>query len=200
MTETTASGKWREPGFPHKGWSCVDVQDLEDPLHTCEVCETSSVRYVHWLTHPNYPQQLGAGCVCAGHLTEDLVGAQNREKSAVNIAKRRAKWLTRKWRVSGNGNPFLNTDGYNVVVFRRKGAVPLFGYRIVRRDETEAAAWSPKDLPSEDMAKLAALPAMLALKARDKAERTARAAAAPPYPLPFGYGAFRNGPGWNGPR
>ncbi|MDF3068534.1 MAG: hypothetical protein K0R38_4135, partial [Polyangiaceae bacterium] len=129
------------------------MQDLEEPLHTCEVCEAATVRYVHWLTHPDYEQQLGAGCVCAGHLTEDPIGASKREKSAVNVAKRRAKWLTRKWRVSGSGNPFLNTDGYNVVVFRRKGAAPLFGYRIVRRDEKEAAAWSPKDLPNEDLAK-----------------------------------------------
>ncbi|MDF3069191.1 MAG: hypothetical protein K0R38_4792, partial [Polyangiaceae bacterium] len=64
----------------------------------------------------------------------------------------------------------------------------------------EAAAWSPKDLPNEDLAKLAALPAMLALKASDKAAKAARAAAAPPSPLPFGYGAFPRGPGGRGAR
>jgi hypothetical protein len=22
------TGKWREPGVPHRGWKCVDVEDL----------------------------------------------------------------------------------------------------------------------------------------------------------------------------
>ncbi len=194
MGESTGSGKWREPGFPHKGWTCVSVQDLEEPTHTCQVCESSAVRYVHWLTHPDYEQQLGAGCVCAGHLTEDLAGAQDREKRALNIARRRANWLKRTWKVSARGHHYLNTDGYNVVVFCR--APGQYGYRIVRRAESDAATWSPKDLASEEAAKLAALPAMLALKAGDDARRAARAA--PPAVLPFGYGAFRDGPGRKG--
>jgi len=190
MSETTSGGKWREPGFPRNGWTCGDVQDLEEPQHTCEVCESASVRYVHWLTHSNYPQQLGAGCVCAGHLTEDPVGARDREKSAINITKRRANWLKRKWRISAKGHHFLNTDGYNVVVFSKGPS--RYAYRIIRKDESDAVTWSPRELATEEAAKLAAFPAMLALKVR---ERAARAAAAPPSPLPFGYGAFPRGPG-----
>ncbi len=34
-----------------------------------------------------------------------------------NAGARRQRWLTRKWRTSRNGNPCLNDDGYNIVVY-----------------------------------------------------------------------------------
>jgi hypothetical protein len=40
-------GKWSQAGVPHRGWSCVGVEDLGAPEATCEMCETQKIRYVH---------------------------------------------------------------------------------------------------------------------------------------------------------
>jgi hypothetical protein len=69
--------KWSESGVPHKGWTCVHIEDLEEPDITCEMCESQNVRYVHHMQHQIYPDILKVGCVCAGHL---------------NAASNRGKW------------------------------------------------------------------------------------------------------------
>jgi hypothetical protein len=42
-----ATGKWIEPGVPHKGWVCVAITDLEEVDAVCEMCEVQEIRYVH---------------------------------------------------------------------------------------------------------------------------------------------------------
>jgi hypothetical protein len=131
MSETSRqTGKWSQPGVPHKGWICIDIEDLREPSTTCEMCETQEIRYVHHMQHPRYPDVLGCGCVCAGHMESDYEGARQREKVLRNASARRRKWLTRDWRVSRNGNPFLNADGYNVVVYP---AGQGWGFRVGNR-------------------------------------------------------------------
>ena len=105
------TGKWAQSGIPHKGWSCVEIEDLEEPSATCEMCETQEIRYVHHMEHPSYPRVLACGCVCAGNMENDYEGAQQREKSMRNASSRKRRWLLRDWRVSKGGNPFLNADG-----------------------------------------------------------------------------------------
>ncbi len=56
-------GKWSVPGIPHKGWHCVDIEDLGSPQETCEMCESMSIRYAHRMEHPDYPGSLLVGCV-----------------------------------------------------------------------------------------------------------------------------------------
>ena len=84
-----ASGKWKMPGVPHKGWSCTGYEDLGEPSATCEMCEVSEIRYVHYMSHPNYHATLACGCICAGHLEEDYEGAVAREKVLKSQAGRR---------------------------------------------------------------------------------------------------------------
>jgi hypothetical protein len=107
----TATGKWTHLGVPHKGWTCVDIEDLSSPDHVCEMCETQDARYVHTMEHPDYADALRVGCVCAGHMEEDLLGARKREDAFKASRSRRARWLTREWRTSRAGNEYLNTDG-----------------------------------------------------------------------------------------
>jgi len=44
---------WSHPGVPQKGWSCIEVIDLEDAVHTCQMCglrqpvASSSLQRVH---------------------------------------------------------------------------------------------------------------------------------------------------------
>jgi hypothetical protein len=44
QTEHGGTGKWAQPGVPHRGWTCINVEDLGEPLHTCEMCEVMVVR------------------------------------------------------------------------------------------------------------------------------------------------------------
>ena len=153
-------GKWSTPGVPHKGWTCVHVEDLGAPSSICEMCETQAIRYVHYMEHPSYPGQLGCGCVCAGRMEENLQRAELREKTLKNSASRRKRWLSREWRESAKGNPYLNVDGYNVVVFARAGSWSF----IVKNRATNRAFAARRGYNSTDAAKLGAFDAMLWMK------------------------------------
>jgi hypothetical protein len=123
-------GLWSQPGVPHKGWRCVDSYDRgEDCLDTCEMCQSADVRYVHVMEHENYDGALHVGCVCAGHMSEDLTGARRRETGLKNRLKRRAKWLHRKWRQSRKGNAYLRAKGCVVTVFHQRHG---FGWLVER--------------------------------------------------------------------
>lgn len=166
MSETSmrATGKWSQSGVPHKGWTCVDIEDLGEPSAICEMCETQEIRYVHHMQHPAYPETLCCGCVCAGHMESDYEGAKRRERVLRNASVRRRKWLTRDWRLSRNGNPFLNADGYNVVVYQVGQG---WGFRVSNRT-TDASVTARHLLNSIDAAKLRAFDAVLWMKERRK--------------------------------
>ena len=34
-----ATGKWRSPDVPHKGWECATVEDLGGLAAVCDMCE-----------------------------------------------------------------------------------------------------------------------------------------------------------------
>ena len=93
-------GKWSQQDVPHKGWQICDFTDLEDLVGTCEMCETQSIRYVHYMEHSDYGAVLGVGRVCAGHMEEDYKAAQERERQAKSIANRRTRWLKAQWKKS----------------------------------------------------------------------------------------------------
>jgi hypothetical protein len=158
---TRVTGKWSRSGVPHKGWTSVDIEDLGEPSATCEMCETQEIRYVHHMEHPSYRESLGCGCVCAGRMEENYEGARRRELVLRNAAGRRRKWLSRKWQTSGKGNPFLNVDGYNVVVFPHVDGT--WGFRVKNRS-TEYTIQSRRISPTSDAARLKAFDAMIWMK------------------------------------
>ena len=162
-----SSGKWSLPGVPHKGWTCVDIEDLGEPSAICEMCETQEIRYVHSMTHPNYAEQLGCGCICAGHMEGDYEGARQREQVLRNAASRKSRWLGRKWKISSKGNPYINSDGYNVVVYPngRGTTNASWGFRV-RHRETGESLQSRKPYSSEDAAKLRSFDAIVWMKER----------------------------------
>lgn len=153
-------GKWSQAGVPHKGWQCIDVEDLGAPNAVCEMCESQEIRYVHYMEHRDYQNVLGAGCVCAGHMEDDYVGARKRERALKNASLRRVNWLKRKWRKSAKGNPYLNTDGYNVVVFRVGNK---WSGAVTDRESGVRTKLNQK-CENMDEAKLAAFGVMLRLK------------------------------------
>ena len=169
-TITRGSGKWARPGVPHKGWTCVDIEDIGEPSEVCAMCEVQEIRYVHHMQHPDYPEVLGCGCICAGRMEEDYAGARAREKGLRNAAGRKRRWLDRTWSVSGKGNSYINADGYNVVVFPLTGAAVetgSWGFRVTNR-ETEDFIQSRKPYPSADAAKLRAFDAITWMKQRGR--------------------------------
>jgi hypothetical protein len=155
------SGKWDQPGVPHKGWICINVHDLGEPSAICEMCEVQEIRYVHTLEHPDYPTALEVGCVCAEHMEGDYVGPRRREATLKNAAARRARWLTRQWKMSAKGNPYLNVDGINIVLFQL--ADGSWSGRITNRP-TQASETSRRRYASLDEAKLAAFDGMVFLR------------------------------------
>lgn len=156
------TGKWGEAGVPHKGWTCLDIEDLKEQMHLCEMCETQYVRYVHVMTHPDYDGELRVGCVCAGHMEQDLATARKREADYKNIALRRQNWLRRQWRISDAGNAYLNTDGFRIVVYRKD---TNWGATITHRSSGYQRQ-SQRPYASSDLAKLATFDAMIDLKRR----------------------------------
>lgn len=159
--ETTSTGKWSTLGVPHRGWRCVDIEERDEQDHLCEMCEARLVRFVHVMENDRFEGELRVGCVCAGHMEEDIEGARRRETEFKNGRARRSRWLSRAWRTSAAGNDFLNTqDGFNVVVYRR-GTV--WGARVEHRASGFSRS-SKRPYPTSDMAKLAAFDAMLGMK------------------------------------
>ena len=159
------SGKWDRVGVPNQGWDFIGIEDLESPNQTCAMCEVQEIRYVHSMKHPDYPDVLKVGCVCAGQMQGNVERANKKEQAFKNANQRRKNWLSRKWQTSKKGNSYINTDGFHITIFQYgniwKG--------IIKKDEGQKEKIIPsrKEYDSEDQAKLAAFDAMLLLKERD---------------------------------
>ena len=72
---------WNRRDVPHFGWTCEGIVDLGGPYGVCRMCGHQVIRYVHIMKHPNYWRRIGAGCVCAGRMQEDIAKAREREKT-----------------------------------------------------------------------------------------------------------------------
>ena len=119
-------GKWSQPGVPHKGWVCVNEYDTfeelgEDEFETCGMCESAQVRFVHVMENDRYDGQLACGCICAGHMAEDLETAEIRDKHMRSKAGRRDHFPNRKgWQTSARGTPHIKVDGYHMMVVTKR--------------------------------------------------------------------------------
>jgi hypothetical protein len=110
------------------------------------------------MSHPDYADTLGCGCICAGYMEQDLVSARRREREFRNRCARRSYWLRRKWRVSARGNQYLNVDGFNVVVYPRRDGQGQ-GWRLTHK-ATGITQFSARPYETEAAAKLAAFDVM----------------------------------------
>lgn len=115
-------GKWAQEAVPKKNWACINTEDLGEPSLTCEMCEAMTIRYVHYMKHPNYPETLACGQICAGHMSEDLLGAAARDNTMKSNAGRRNRFPNRKtWYRNQNGNLQLNDDNLRITIFCKAG-------------------------------------------------------------------------------
>lgn len=129
-----SSGKWSQPGVPHKGWQFQSMEDLGEPSETCQMCETQTIRYVHYMQHPDYEGVLGVGCVCAERMEENYTAPKERENQLRQKAPRLTKWMQREWRRSSKGNAFINHMGFNIVLYRSRNG---WTYQVTNRETKE---------------------------------------------------------------
>ena len=112
-------GKWSLAGVPHRGWTCVDIEDLGAPSVECQMCESQTIRFVHHMEHSDYPDVLEVGCVCSGHMEGDIAASRAREASMKSRAAKRARWVSRAWKISSKGYPHITAEGFRITVYPR---------------------------------------------------------------------------------
>ncbi len=172
-SRTKGTGKWCEPGVPHRGWYCTGVEDVcdgaefcsPDIFETCEMCEVAQIRYVHFMEHDDYPDTLAVGCICAENMANDYVSPKLREAKLRRLAARRISWAQRQWKVSAKGNSYLRTDGYNITVFQSASG----GYKsCITNKTTEKKYFSSRTYDSPQAAKTRTLDGLLWVKDKEK--------------------------------
>ena len=144
---------WNQRGVPKKGWRCTDVLDLgadgsEYAAGTCEMCRKHPLRYIHTMEHDEH-DALEVGSVCAEKMAEDY-DAKAAEKKLKNKAMAKARWLSRGWHTSQNGNPTLRLHGLTVGVFSLAGRWKFWITKPQQKPQ-----FSNRRYKTEDQAKLA---------------------------------------------
>lgn len=168
------TNRWDQPGIPHKGWTCVGVEDLEAPDGCCDMCGKEAIRYVHYMEHASYQGTISAGCICAERMEDDYSApgrpsrAKSREALLRNTASRKKRWLALNgWKQSSKGKPYITKDGYHIVVFPRG---KLYSFKIERKASKEVY-FSRGNFKTADEAKLSAFDAMNFLEAEEQGNR-----------------------------
>ena len=145
-------GKWSKRNVPHKGWHCIDIEDQESLDQVCEMCESQNIRYIHYMKHEDYPNVLAVGCICAGHMEENLLRARNRDSSMRNRTNKRKRFLSKNWKISQKGNEYIKTEGYIVTIFPERGKWKA----SIKAELGSFSQFSRRIYSDKDMAKLAA--------------------------------------------
>ena len=58
-----------------------------------EMCGNEKIRYVHIMTHPEFPGELRVGCICACHMTDDYENPEARERDLKNRVQRKKNFM-----------------------------------------------------------------------------------------------------------
>ncbi len=165
--EKTGTGKWSLLGVPHQKWFCNDIGDLYPDTMICEMCEKQTIRFVHYMSHEDYPDVLLCGCVCAGNMEGDYTGAKRRETEFKNTIKRRENELKREakkreifpyagWCYSKRGNEYRDYEGYIITIFPKD----VYWSASIKNKYSGETRFSKKPYNTEYEAKLAAFDAL----------------------------------------
>jgi len=119
---------WNQKDLPHKGWSFIKVIDTREDGQTndetdyasCNMCGNEKLRYVHIMRHPEVSNDIEVGCICAEKMSSDYINPKKNENTLKNKANQRTRWLQRKWKLSANGNYYMELKGNHLLVFRKK--------------------------------------------------------------------------------
>lgn len=68
---------WNNPGIPHKGWTCIGMEDLAEFVNLskfehehCEMCDKEKIRYIHIMKNDD-GSILRVGSNCAALMEDD---------------------------------------------------------------------------------------------------------------------------------
>ncbi len=103
--------------MPKTGWTCTGVTDLGAQTGVCEMCGHQIIRYVHYMSHPNF-RSLGVGCICAGKMEGNIEQAKKREQDFKSKEFRKATFKGRQWKISGKSNSYLKVKNHLIVLYR----------------------------------------------------------------------------------
>lgn len=119
---------WDQKGVPHKGWSCIGMEDLGEDLEhldadsrkdyyeRCEMCNNEGIRYVHIMKHEEYPDELRVGQQCAVKMENDYANPKERETALRNKTNRRLNFLRKSWTKNAKGNHILKYKGHHITI------------------------------------------------------------------------------------
>lgn len=85
---------WNRKEIPHKGWTNIGYEDLEEATHVCDMCGKEEIRYVHTMYHPEAEDYFKVGCVCAEKMTNDY----NTPKQQLKEMMKKTRWMTTNWK------------------------------------------------------------------------------------------------------
>lgn len=114
----------------------MDLQAINEPPGTCDLCGRSGLRFVHWLAHREVEFRRPVGKCCAKKLCPNH-DAEGFERDLSNRAKRRSNFPTLLgWRESMKGNDCIKLPTINatVTVFRSRFGEG-FGWCIAIEDD-----------------------------------------------------------------
>ncbi len=122
------SNLWKQEGVPHKGWVLEEVIDIHEEYQTedetsyesCMMCGNEKIRYVHIVSHKDMAEEFRVGCVCAENMTNDYIKPKEREKALRNRTNRRNNWVKKNWKISQNGNHYLNYREHHILIYQDK--------------------------------------------------------------------------------
>lgn len=118
--------RWDNPDMPHKGWTCIGMEDLgefvdqgEIEYESCEMCGKEKIRYVHIMDHKEYGT-IRVGSSCAAKMEEDYVKSGQRDDECKKRAARRSNFLKQRWHARENGNFTLKYKGDIITIIKSK--------------------------------------------------------------------------------
>lgn len=128
--------RWDNPGVPHKGWTCVGMEDLAElsnqnqvEYECCEMCGKERIRFVHIMMNVN-GLTLRVGSNCAALMEEDYAASRQRDVEFKNRSQRRVNFLKQTWSTRSNGNLVLMYKGGLITIIKSKFNS---GYGVIHR-------------------------------------------------------------------
>jgi hypothetical protein len=89
---------WNKQDIPHKGWILLGCHDTESATNRCDMCDKNDIRYLHQMYHPEMPEYLHVGCICAGHMTTPYQATEAERKTKRNTMHKK-KWMNDGWNI-----------------------------------------------------------------------------------------------------
>jgi hypothetical protein len=160
LTELPIANRERWPdGFPHREWNYQSIDDHGSADHRCQYCKKQQVRYVHELSHTDWPESIYVGCDCAEKLT-GTNESNEWEREARKRAARKKTFIMGGWNVAQYGGLWKKHKGAHVMVARNgpQWKVWIDRYKYEANFESEDAAktfaYSILDKPVAELIRL----------------------------------------------